>query len=139
MKIELKLESFQKTPCMVKFKKRKFLLMVINIVQFIIILMMLGLLFFMIEEKETETDFVSDVLYLVEDETAVDQMKILLALLCICLILLMVLLNKSSLLFWQRKRSGGVERYAWGGEESLLRKGEGRGVWSFGPALEEVN
>ena len=138
MKIELKLESFEKTPCMLKFKKRKFLLMVINIVQFIIILMMLGLLFFMIEEKETETDFVSDVLYLVKDETAVDQMKTLLALLCICLILLMVLLNKSSLLFWQRKRSGGVERYAWG-EESLLRKGEGRGVWSFGPALEEVN
>ena len=120
---------------MVKFKKRKFLLMVINIVQFIIILMMLGLLFFMIEEKETETDFVSDVLHLVEDETAVDQMKILLALLCICLILLMVLLNMNSLLlFWQSKRSGGVERYAWG-EESLLRKGEGRGdVWSFGPA-----
>ena len=133
MKIELKLESFEKTPCMVKFKKRKFLLMVINIVQFIIILMMLGLLFFMIEEKETETDFVSDILYLVEDEMTVDWMRMPMALLCICLILLMVWLNKNFLLAWQDKRSVGVERYAWG-EESLLSEGEGRGTWHFGPA-----
>ena len=133
MKPELKVESFQKIPFMMKFKERKFLLMVINTVQFIIILMMFGLLFFMMEEKETETDFVSDILYLVEDETSVDWMRMPMALLCTCLILLMVWLNKNFLLAWQGKRSVGVERYAWG-EESLLREGEGRGTWHFGPA-----
>ena len=133
MKIELKAERFEKTPCMMKFKERKFLLLVIDTVQFIIILLELCLLFFMMEEKKTETDFISDVLYLVENETSVEwvNMNILLAVLGICLILL-ALLNINSLLAWQGKKSVGVEKYPWG-EESLLREGGGRGTWYFGP------
>ena len=52
MKIELKRESFQNSPCMERFKERKFLLVVINTTQAIIILLMLGLLVFMAKEEE---------------------------------------------------------------------------------------
>ena len=132
MKIDLKVENFDKMPGTKKLVERKFLLKVINTVQFIIILLMLGFLFFMMEEKETETDFISNVVYLAENETFVDWVRIL-DVLGICLIPLLVWLNINSLLAWQSKKSVGVKKYAWG-EESLLRDGGDRGTWYFGPA-----
>merc|ERR1719233_2319417 len=118
MKNELKVENFDKMPGTKKLVERKFLLKVINTVQFIIILLMLGFLFFMMEEKETETDFISDVVYLVESETYVVEWVRIMAVLGICLIPLLVWLNMKSLLAWQGNRSVGEKKYAWG-EESL--------------------
>ena len=129
MKLELKTESFEKTPCMVKYKERKFLMQVINTVQFIIILLMLGLLMFMFEEKETNVSYQTVI------KTSLDWVRILLDLLGIFLILLLAWLTKNPLLAWLTP-SDGVDRYAWG-KESLLREGGDGPTWYFGPAKRE--
>ena len=51
MQIELKHESFEKSPVMEKFKERKFLLTVISIMQALIIILTLGILLFMVKEE----------------------------------------------------------------------------------------
>ena len=109
---------------MVKFRERKFLLQVINTVQFIIIVLMLGLLMFMFEEKDAP--------YVTENKKSVDWVRILLDLLGIFLILLLAWFAKNPLLAWLSS-SDGVDKYAWG-EESLLREGGDGPTWYFGPA-----
>ena len=115
---------------MVKFKERKFLLQVINTVQFIIILLMLGLFMFMFEGKDAPV-----ISYVTENKKSVDWVKILLDLLGILLILLLAWFAKNPLLAWLTP-SDGVDRYAWG-EESLLREGGDGPTWYFGPAKRE--
>ena len=118
---------------MVKFKERKFLLQVINTVQFIIIVLMLGLLMFMFEEKDAP--------YVTENKKSVDWVRILLILLdllgilSIFFILLLAWFAKNPLLAWLSS-SDGVDKYAWG-EESLLREGGDGPTWYFGPSKRE--
>ena len=128
MKLELKIESFKKSPCMVKFKERKFLLVVINIMQAIIILLMLGLLVFMAEEKEAAP--VPD-LFCLGDNESLDSVRILLDILGVGLIPLLAWLSMKGTVSYD-----GVSRYNWG-EESLLRE-DGDGLWHFGPAGDGV-
>ena len=130
LKIELKRESFENSPRMERFKERKFLLVVINVMQAIIILLMLGLLLFMAEEKEAEqvSTFLPlpDLSCLMEKES-VDGLRLLMDLLGVGLIpLLAWLVSKASVGGWD-----GVCRWPWG-DESLLREG-GDGLWYFGP------
>ena len=126
MKIELKIESFKNSPCMVKFKERKFLLIVINILQAIIILLMLGLLVFMAEKDEVSSSILPDLSCLVDNDS-VDWVRILLDILGVGLIPLLAWLSMKGPV-----GCDGVSRFPWR-EESLLREGED-GLWYFGPA-----
>ena len=125
MKIELKRESFQKSPCMERFKERKFLLVVINITQAIIILLMLGLLVFMAKEEEAAVSTFSlpDLACLVEKDS-VDWIRLLMDLLGVGFIPLLVWLSSKTSDGWD-----GVCRCPWG-KESVLGEG-GDGLWQF--------
>ena len=114
---------------MVKFKERKFLLMVINILQAIIILLMLGLLVLM-AEKDEAAPILPD-LSCLEDNESVDLVRILLDILGVGLIPLLAWLSMKGTMSYD-----GVSRYHWG-EKSLLRE-DGDGLWHFGPAGDGV-
>ena len=129
MKIELKIESFKNSPCMVKFKERKFLLVVITIMQAIIILLMLGLLMFM-SEKEEASSVLPDLSCLM-DNKSVDWMRLMMDILGVGLIPLLAWLSMKGPVGY-----GGVSRFHWG-EESLLMEG-GDGLWYFGPAGDGI-
>ena len=131
MKLELKIESFQNSSCLMKFKQRKVLLMIINILQVLTILLMLGMLFMMTEDNKADPVFLPHLLDLPNiacgmEKDKVNWVRILMNILAMCLI---------PLLAWIMKKRpvvhGGVCNYPWG-EESLLRKGED-GLWDYGP------
>ena len=127
MKIELKRESFQNSPCMERFKERKFLLVVINTTQAIIILLMLGLLVFMAKEAEAaqvSTFSLPDLSCLVEKDSF-DWIRVLMDILWMGFIPLLVWLSSKTPDGWD-----GVCRCPWG-KESLLGEG-GDGLWQFG-------
>ena len=130
MKIELKRESFENSPFMEKFKKRKFLLTVIILMQALIILLMLGLLVFMVKEEEADPVSTFSIPYLpsLVEKESMDWQRLLLDIVGVGLIPLMAWYNS--------KTSGGgwdgVSKSSWG-EETLLREG-GDGLWYFGPA-----
>ena len=127
MKIELKRESFQNSPCMERFKERKFLLVVINTTQAIIILLMLGLLVFMAKDEQAarvSTFSLPDLSCLVEKDS-VDLIRVLMDLLGVGFIPLMVWLSSKTTDGWD-----GVCICPWG-KESLLGEG-GDGLWQFG-------
>ena len=111
---------------MERFKERKFLLVVINITQAIIILLMLGLLVFMAKEEEAAVSTFSlpDLACLVENDS-VDWIRLMMDLLGVGFIPLLVWLSSKTPDGWD-----GVSRCPWG-KESLLGEG-GDGLWQFG-------
>ena len=107
--------------------------MLINILQAIIILLMIGLLVFMAEKDEAtpvSSSILPDLSCLVDNDS-VDWVRILLDILGVGLIPLLAWLSMKGTLIYD-----GVSRYHWW-EESLLSE-DGDGLWHFGHAGDGV-
>ena len=107
--------------------------MVINIMQAIIILLMLGLLMFMSEKEEATmvpSSLLPDLSCLMDIES-VDWVRLLMDILGVGLIPLLAWLSMKGPVGYD-----GVSRFHCG-EESLLRDG-GDGLWYFGPAGDGI-
>ena len=130
--IELRRELFENSVFMQKFKETKFLLVLINIVQCMIVLLLIGLLFLVSRQtKEVSVlsvEKVQEVVAEVEEVIQEDWMKFLLG--SVMLLLLLALMG-FLFLFCSKKNLAVEKKHPWG-EESLLKVRED-GLWGFRP------
>ena len=143
MKLELKRETFESSSYMLKFRDRKFLLVVNVILQAKIIILMIGLLLTYMDRNEINeivVDYEPQVTFgaaTVPAETEFDWNRLYLdisgLLLLLLLILLLALWNPSSL-----SNARQPKKISPWGKESILNEDE-CGFWYFGPMKHNID